>query len=415
MGSSAVLAVAAVALLIGCWDRGLLARLDTTTGLWVGSVTGWPIVVIYAIAPLLWSDAPSAGSKFTVLLYAPAVLCSLAAVGRALARDRLVVDPAAAMLASLFVGAGVAMVIDSSDKHLNLIIAVLIFAGFVLRTSDVSLAQVGDAARVALVGSVVCVLASVTFNASAVVGDCRIDKCTDIGAALTSPFAGNGNLAGIMVTALLPFVAYRAEPLRVIALVVGVGAVGLLAGSRTAFIGIGVACAGSLLLSTDPHRRLRDVGLGVLFLGSLVFSFFPLYAGYSETDFSLRGYLWNEARRLIPDQLMFGYNPAYWVDSGRSTLFTANYSPHNGWFEILLSTGVWGAVVIVVAAVVKTLSVTHRERGWLVVYFATILCISSMEAVYVPYFLGIAPFAAILPFFVYRGAHVRAPHVKEPV
>ncbi|MGB6245136.1 MULTISPECIES: O-antigen ligase family protein [Gordonia] len=417
MGATAVLAAAVLLLVAGCWDRSLLARLDPVVGGWVAAVAGWPIVAIYVVAPLLWSDASAAGSLFTVLLYTPAVGYGLVQAGRALMRQRIVVDPAAAVLASLFVSAGAAMLIDGSGKLVNLVVAAAMYAGLVLRARSISLAAIGDAARIVLVGAVVALLAAVLVNPAEILGDCRADKCTELGAALTSPFAGNGNLAGIMVTVLLPLAAYRAAPARVVAAVLGVAAVGLLAGSRTAFIGIGVAAVGSLLLSAAPRSRPRAVALGGLFTGAAVLSFLPLYVGYAETDFSLRGYLWNQARALIPDQLVFGHDPAYWVDSGRSTLFVANYSPHNGWFEIVVSTGLWGAVVVVAAAVIKSRSVGPAERPWLVAYFATILSISSLEAVFVPYFLGIAPFAAILPFLVYRMPAERsaAEHPKESV
>ncbi|WP_431840888.1 O-antigen ligase family protein [Gordonia hongkongensis] len=231
---------------------------------------------------------------------------------------------------------------------------------------------------------------------------------------LTSPFAGNGNLAGITITALLPFAVYRVAMWRVLAAVAGVVLIGLLAGSRTAFGGIAVAgVLGVLLAAPSITSRVRNLMVGLALVASAVYSLFPLYIGYTNADYSLRGYLWNQALREIPDQWFFGHNPAFWVESGASLLFKANYSPHNGWLEILLSVGVWGVVLIVLAAVVKVVQTTDgTTRAYLLAYFSTILALSSLEAVYVPYFLGIAPFAALLPYFLY---HHRSPRSLPPV
>jgi hypothetical protein len=397
-----IVSAAFLLFIYAAFRRSDTRNFDSFVSAWLLSLTAWPIIVIYCLAPLIWSDAEDVGATYALIVYAPAALMSVAATASGFLRPQIVVDRAAVLIAGLMVYGGVAMLFDGAGRYINLGMAIILFLGFVFRGRSITIEQVGAAARLALVITVASLLAIAVARPDQVIGGCRIDKCTDVGTALTSTFAGNGNLAGIMVTCLLPFAAYGVSLAQVIALVAGVGAMGVLAGSRTAFIGIGLAAVLVLLLSANTPVQVRRAGLCIGVIGCLALSLLPFYVGYSETDYSLRGFLWNEARRLIPDELVFGHNPVFWVDAGRSLLFKANYSPHNGWLEIVLSVGVFGAVVIVLAAIIKIRDVQPPAREYLVVYFCTILCVSSLEAIYVPYFLGIAPFAAMLPFLVFN-------------
>lgn len=396
------------------YDRQWAQRVDRFLCSWLIALTAWPVIVIYAVAPALWSSADAAGAIFAVLLYGPAAAISVAAALHAVATRGFRIDGSAAILALVMVYACAAMIVDGSGRIVNLLMSMALLMGFVFRYRSFELDDVARSARIALVATTAILLVSVLFNSSRVVGACRIDKCTDLGAVLTSPFAGNGNLAGITITALLPFAVYRVAMWRVLAAVAGVVLIGLLAGSRTAFGGIAVAgVLGVLLAVPSITSRVRNLLLGLALVASAVYSLFPLYIGYTNADYSLRGYLWNQALREIPDQWFFGHNPAFWVESGASLLFKANYSPHNGWLEILLSVGVWGVALIVLAAVLKVVQTTDgTTRAYLLAYFSTILALSSLEAVYVPYFLGIAPFAALLPYFLY---HHRSPRSLSPV
>ncbi|MBD0864083.1 O-antigen ligase family protein [Gordonia sp. zg691] len=400
----ATLFVALVLFVLAARDKDWVQRVDPFLCAWLSSITAWPVIVIYAAAPAIWASADAAGPIFAVLLYGPAAGLSVAAALRAIATHGWRIDHSAAILGLLMVYACAAMVIDGSGRIINIGMSMAMLVGFIFRYRSFGLDDVARAARIALVVTSASLLISVAFNSSRVVGACRIDKCTDLGAVLTSPFAGNGNLAGITITALLPFAVYRIAMWRVLAAVGGVALIGMLAGSRTAFGGIAVAgFLGVLLAIPSVTPRLRNLLLGLAVVASAVYSLFPLYIGYTNADYSLRGYLWNQALREIPDQWFFGHNPAYWVESGASLLFKANYSPHNGWLEILLSVGVWGVGLIILAAVVKVVEIPDgTTRAYLLAYFSTILALSSLEAVYVPYFLGIAPFAALLPYFLYH-------------
>ena len=402
MNAAIVLTAATVLFAYICWGRESYRGIDMPQMVWFGTMTAWPIAVIYGIAPAVWSDAESAGPIFVLMMWTPGVAASSYALLEALASGRGRVDIAAAVIGALLVFVAVDMVITGSGRMVNLVIAVSLFAGFVVRDRGYSLRQVAVGARVALAVTAAVLLLSVLFNADQVVGACRVDKCTNLGAALTSPFAGNGNLVGILVTLLLPFAGYRLSPVKVVAATAAVGGIGLLAGSRTALAAVVVAGGLALLLASGAALELRRLVLTLALAGAFVYSMFPFYVGYSVSDYSLRGYLWNQAFRLIPDQLLFGHGPSYWADAGKSTVFTANYSPHNGWLEMLVSVGLWGAALVVVSAVVKVVSLRGTAREYAMAYFATVLCISSLEAVYLPYFLGIAPFAAFIPYFLYR-------------
>lgn len=411
----ATLFAALVAFVAAAYDPHWVRRVDPFLCSWLVALTAWPVIVIYAVAPAVWSSADAAGPIFAVLLYGPAAGLSVAAALRAIGTHGFRIDQSAAILGLLTMYACAAMVIDGSGRIINIGMSMALLVGFVFRYRSFGLDDVARAARIALVVTAAVLLVSVLFNSSRVVGACRIDKCTDLGAVLTSPFAGNGNLAGITITALLPFAVYRLPMWRVLAAVAGVGLIGMLAGSRTAFGGIAVAGAlGIVLAMPSITTRVRNLVLGLALVASTVYSLFPLYVGYTNSDYSLRGYLWNQALREIPDQWFFGHNPAFWVESGSSLLFKANYSPHNGWLEMLLAVGVWGVGLVILAAVVKVVQTPDSTtRAYLLAYFSTILALSSLEAVYVPYFLGIAPFAALLPYFLYQ--HNRFPVSRHEV
>lgn len=409
MISVAVLAPALGALLYAAFGSRTEHRWAAPTGpgdlftlAWVLAITAWPAIVIYTIAPLLWTDAAAAGPLFPILSYAPATAISLLACLHALSADNPQIDVAAGVVGALLLSAAATTLIDGSQHTLNMMLAVALFLGLLVRWRTVRFDDVAVAARLALVLFAGCLLLSVLVNGGQVVGACRIDKCTELQVALTSPFAGNGNLAGITVAALLPLALYRLTTPRAVAAIGGAAAIGVLAGSRAALIAVAATGLVGLVLCVSRRPEVRRLVIGAFVIAAAVFSLLPFYARFTATDFSFRGALWAEALTRIPDQLLFGHHPGYWVEIGESLPFRANYSPHNGWLEPLLSVGVWGTCLIVVSVILKVRGCPPPGRDYLIVYFATITCINSLEAIYVPYYLGITPFVAIVPFLVYQ-------------
>jgi hypothetical protein len=327
-----------------------------------------------------------------------------------LCSDRAEISLAAALIGSLYVFVAVAVWFSGLAQLPNFAMAAMLFTGVVVKRAVTTIERLGVAAMVSLCAVVVAVTVGAVVNRDGVFADCRVDKCGVTDVALTSPLAGNGNVLG-MATVLLAAVACAVLPLfRTILLLAGVAALQLLALSRTAMFALAVAAVALLALKLAPtiEWRLR-VAFSALGIG-LCASVAPLFMSFSGSSFSYRGYVWEAALDSIDDAPVFGHGPSFWHIIAQSALFDANYSPHNGWYDLLIAVGAWGILVIFVGVTVQLSSTARRALPYLVTYYACILAINAFESVYVPYFFGIMPFAALLPLMVYEPKAVKQPN-----
>lgn len=407
--SLALLLIGSTVLLALGWRRDDLRTLrvsaDAVDVLWVLAIAAWPTVVTYLLAPLVFpgdAAAQVAGAQFPILQYAPAMIMSLVALGRAVVAGRMRIDPPALVLGALLLVGFASLVIDGSGQVVNLVVAGILVVGTFIRTREVGLALIACAARLALFVVVVSVTVAVFVAPAAATSDCRSDKCNIAQQVVSSPFAGNGNAAGLAAAILLPFVLVRLSWLRLLATSLGVAAYMEATASRTAMIGVAVAfvIAAGLILIRDA--RLRTVWATAVLVAAGAFSILPLYANYIDDDFSFRGQLWTAAKHLVVDNPLLGYGPTYWQTMGLSALFDANYSPHNGWLDIAVGMGLVGCAGIIAIVALQVLTTDNGVRAELIGYYAVILSISALESVYVPYYLGIVPAAAVLPLLMYH-------------
>ncbi|UUO02954.1 O-antigen ligase family protein [Mycolicibacterium novocastrense] len=369
---------------------------------WVFLVAAWPLIVIYLIGPLIWASAEEAGALNPILQYFPAALYSVALLVWNLSSDRAEISLGAALIGSLFAFVAVAVWFSGLTQLPNFVMAGMLFSGVVVKRKITSVEKLGVAALVSLCAVVVAITVGAVVNAGGMFADCRVDKCGVTDVALTSPLAGNGNVLG-MATVLLATAACAALPLfRTVLLLVGVAALQLLALSRTAMFALVVVAIALVALksvrSAEWKLRLSFAALGVAFCASIA----PLFMSFSGSSFSYRGYVWEAALDSIGDAPVFGHGPSYWHIIAQSALFDANYSPHNGWYDLLIAVGAWGLVVILVGVTVQLSTTAGRALPYLITYYAAILAINTFESVYVPYFFGIMPFAALLPLMVYE-------------
>lgn len=386
---------------------------------WVASIAAWPLIVIYVLAPLLWGDPAGAGPFFAVAQYLPAVGFSAASTMRAARSGNPQVHLPAALLATLF---PLALVFQATGggQLTNTVMAMAIFGGTIVRAPKaVTVETLALASRLSMVLLVGTTTVFALTQPGTILGDCRADKCGFAGEALNSAFAGNGNLIGLATAVLVPFALHKV-PLPSFGLILAATVlVAEVSVSRTAYGGIAVAVAATLAISYGPGRWFRGVIAACALTVALVLSLFPLYASYNPTDYSLRGYLWDRAKELVAESPLVGHGPNFWESLGKNALFDANYSPHNGWLDIAVALGAVGVATVVAAAVVHVRSTAPTARIVLVLYFSTILAITSFESLYIPYYLGIAPFAAILPLVLYSPASTMGnmaapPHQKTP-
>jgi exopolysaccharide production protein ExoQ len=387
--------------------RALLRREDYFTVVWVFFVAAWPFIIIYGVGPLIWvssaspSPAPGTHTLAGALEYTPAAICSLVALVRGLREPRVEVSLPAALIGTLLVFAAVAVWFSGLTQVLNFMMNGALFMGVVLKRGVTPVRTLSVAALVSLATLSAAVTLAVIVNPGRVVEHCRTDKCGVTTQVLTSPLAGNGNALGIATVLLITFACASLTLWRCLVLLAGVGAVQLVAMSRTAIFALVTVSVALLLIKVSKtlqwRLRVAFTALAVGFCGSV----YPLFVNFSGSSFSGRGYVWQAGRDAIGQAPVFGHGPSYWWSIAQNALFDANYSPHNGWYDLLIAVGVWGVLVIIVGVIVQLSMTARAALPYLVTYYACVLSINMFESVYVPYFLGILPIAALLPLMLY--------------
>lgn len=409
-----ILVAAAIAIVIALGDpRAFIRAQNGFLATWVFLIAAWPIIVIYLVGPLIWVSAEQAGPLNPALQYLPAALCSVVAVVRSWRAPAVEISAAAALIGSLYLFAAVAVWFSGLAQLLNFLIAATLFVGVVLKHEITDLRQISLACQLSLMVTILAITLAATVNSAGVLANCRVDKCGVTTVALTSPFAGNGNVLGMATALLVPFACAVLPLWRSIALFAGVGALQLVALSRTAIFAFALVSLALVLMKLvrTPQAQLR-VAIGVL-LAAFVASVYPLFVTFSGSSFSYRGYVWQAARDSIAQAPVFGHGPSHWFIVAQSALFDANYSPHNGWYDLLVAVGVWGVTIIIVGVTLQLFSTSTRALPYLIVYYACVLAINTLESVYVPYFFGIAPFAALLPLMLYDPKPAKDPELQR--
>lgn len=364
------------------------------------SISAWPTTWTFLLGPALLGGVSTV--LFPFIWYLPPMLLVIPIVARNLNQPRATLDLPAVLMASVTIFSLLALLEAHHPSELLRWAMCCVLAGLVvIKGNRITLGAVAYACRVAILIITVAVLIAIVLVPS-VVTDCRIDKCGAAGRVLTSPFAGNGNVLGLTIALLLPFALSNTRVLQALGLTAAVIFTAELAGSRTAYIGIGFVVVMSFLLRV-VQGRARTYVLVVGLVGALGVSLFPAVMISDDSSYSYRGALWNDAKEFISGHLMFGRGPTFWEIYGQSSVYDANYSPHNGWLDTVLSVGLVGTLVIVAAVALKVFVSAPPEREAVIIYFSGILGISTLESIFVPAFFGIVPCIAVLPFFVGPG------------
>lgn len=394
--------VAVVAVALGAVRRGEFRALgdeDRWAAIAVVLVTAWPMVWTFVLGPVVVGTPAS--PLFPAAWYLPGAAMAVLMLRRAFDSRGFVIDLPVAIVASVSVLALAPLLFDGGtiSEIQRWALAAVLLAIPLLKRQRVSLAALAWASRTSLLVIALTVLATVTVVPGGV-GACRTDKCGTAGVALTSVFAGNGNILGLAVALLLPFALVNRRWPHALALVVAILAIGELAASRTALIGVGIVVAMTAALRVSPSRRaVLTLGL----VGSLLASLIPVLLSYGDEAFSFRGTLWNQAKEMVTRNLVLGQGPAAWERLGASSVYDANYSPHNAWLDMTVSVGTAGVAIIVVALVMKVVLLHGEERSTLIVFLCGLLGISTLESLMTPYFLGILPCTPVLALMLGPG------------
>jgi hypothetical protein len=379
-----------------------LTGVDRLVVIWVFSIAGWPLVATFLVAPLLWGSIEEAGSLIAVLVYTPGMACSGWAFISCLRSRQVEVNLPAALIATLFVFGGIGVWSNDPQQMANFLVATAMFGGVLLKRGTITLKSVSTGAVVALGVTSLAVTVAVIVNAPAVLESCREDKCGASAQVLTSPFAGNGNILGLATAVLVTMACASAGLWRSVAVLGGVGVLQILAGSRTAMFGVAlVGLAIVVMKVVASHRAKVIVGSAALVAGAAA-SLYPLTLNFSGSSFAYRGYIWKAGRDAIAQAPVFGRGPGYWHVLQENALFDTNYSPHNGWYDLMVSVGGWGVLLILAAVILQLATTSSRSLPYLLVYYGGVLAINTFESVFVPFWLGITPLAAIVPFILYE-------------
>jgi hypothetical protein len=398
----ALLIAAAVATCLAiAGQRSLVRREDALTLAWVFLIAAWPFIAIYFVNPLIWATADEAGVLNPGVQYLPPALCSLVVTIAGLRADRVEVSLPAVMIGSLYLFVAVSMWFSGFPQVFHFVLSATMFSAVIFKRGLTKIETLSVAARLSLAAILVAIAISALINSGRVLADCRVDKCGFMPVVFTSPFAGNGNVLGMVTVLLVPFACATLPLSRSILLLGGVAAMQVVAVSRTAMFAFAVVGAAVVLIKMSASLLWRLRFAYVAFVVGLCASFYPLFVKFSGGSFSLRGYVWEAGREAIRQAPVFGHGPNYWHLLADNALFEPNYSPHNGWYDLVVAVGLWGVVVIAAAVAVQLYSTRKEILPYLVTYYACVLAINMFESVYVPYHFVIIPFAALLPLMLY--------------
>ncbi|TSD93178.1 O-antigen ligase family protein [Skermania sp. ID1734] len=373
----------------------------------------WPMISGFIVAPLIWDSPSASGGLFATMQVLPTAAFAGWAFVRALVNGKLTLNLTALILATLLPVVGV-FVATGDASIFYFAAATVVLLGVVLHGEPkITLDQVALGCRLSIATMLVCFAVLATFWPSSVLLPCPTFKCSILNQVLTVQFTsgnygGIGNLVGIFLVLLLPFALARIDVKCILLLASSVLLAGVVAGSRTALIAFVIAAVVPLAARLRPS--IHVVVAWCAFAGALIFSMLPLYYPYRGTSFTLRGYLWDRAKQLITENPIVGHGPGFWRSQGDSAVFQANYSAHNIWLDVAVSVGLLGIAVIVIAVGYHIAHASQAMKPYLVGYYATVLALCAFESVYVPYYLGIAPIAALLPLLAdYRDSTTASP------
>jgi O-Antigen ligase len=215
---------------------------------------------------------------------------------------------------------------------------------------------------------------------------CVADKCGLLGFN-SQGFFENENALALYLTLAMPFVYIACGRVSGTLLSAYLLFIVLLTGSRSGALSSLVTFA--LLLVVRPDVRQpsfswpRAVPLyGVLGAAAAVGVALPLTAD-DPTSYTGRAYLWGIARSLLADgqSLLLGRGALGWEKVRDAGLidFSAVYSVHNQWLQVLFSTGLVGVVVLLAGLVLLVVQAGRRYALVVGCVLVPVFCLATTE------------------------------------
>jgi O-antigen ligase len=104
-------------------------------------------------------------------------------------------------------------------------------------------------------------------------------------------------------------------------------------------------------MTTRMRVQVRTRLMAALTVVTAVLVGVVAFTTWQPDAFTYRGVLWLKAQELILQNPLLGVGSTYWVRQPLTTALAANYSAHNLALEVLVSTGLVGALALVGAVI----------------------------------------------------------------
>jgi hypothetical protein len=215
---------------------------------------------------------------------------------------------------------------------------------------------------------------------------CTADKCGLLGFN-TRGFLDNENALALYLTLAMPFIYFAFGRRSGSLLSAYVLFLVLLTGSRSGAVACTVTFALLLAVRPDVQRPSFSWARAGLLYGALTCALavgiaLPLTAD-DPRAYTGRAYLWALARQFLSDgrSLLFGKGALGWEKVRDAGLidFSAVYSVHNQWLQVLFSTGLVGVLVLVAGLALLVVQAGRRYALVVGCVLAPVFCLAATE------------------------------------
>ena len=217
---------------------------------------------------------------------------------------------------------------------------------------------------------------------------CRADKCNILGIVF-APEGSQSNVISLTLGLLVALVDFKKSYFWILTNSLCLISIAEFTGGRSGTFA-GMACLISVLIFKITGGRTS--GTYKVFLSSLfAFSLIPVLFTFNPASFTGRGSLWIIAKQYISESIFFGYGASFWLRLPATNEIRANYSPHNIWLEIVVSTGLFGLVSLCVAIFISLVRCDVNIRPFALSLISGFFVAGFSEAIVIPYRLIITP------------------------
>lgn len=386
--------IAMLVALIPTFVRAVRAG-DFSSGLaWYVTVAlTWPIVALM-LEELF--EVPLQTGERQLIQAVPLILGSLSLLLASLIRRSRPTFAGGVCFSILLTLAAISLLNDSSPQQL--LLAISLAAVALVPSSDRARDHALLGLRLSAAALTVSLAVYASIGASRVIDTgCGLDssKCFVLESFVNVGGGGGSNAFGLILAMVLPAALQGLKPWQTALGLIG-GCLAVWAnGSRTALFALALT---TLLVFIASAIRRRWVWAGALTLAALG-SAIPVLMKFPEGFATGRGTLWGRAQDFFVQQPWLGNGISFWVRQTPFDSFPQSpYSPHNLWWELLVSVGIVG--VLLIAAAIAVLLTRASESALPIVagLMVGITTTGLLEASVMPYKFGpvAAPLFALL-------------------